>query len=78
MASRVAAGVYKRTFGSMFGMMASAIGYGDSNQSQTPEEQEAEKMAQAQKDYVCITFLERQADIFVRWVLKRGNLLMSK
>lgn len=62
----------------MFGMMASAVGYGDSNPQQTPEEQEAEKMAQAKKEYVSITFLERQADIFVRWVLKRGNLLMSK
>ena len=65
MARYVASGLYNRTFGYLFG------GGSDTG---TPEGEDAE----TDVEYVCVEYLERQANIFTRWALKNENTLMSR
>lgn len=63
MASNVASGLYSRTFGYMFGGAEPAATQDESD----PNE-----------EYICLDYLERQSDIFVRWATKNELNLMSR
>ena len=64
MAYAVGAAVYNRTLGYMFG----SGGQDAAQNLDAPEDQE----------FICMGYLERQADIFVRWALKNDKGLLSR
>jgi len=65
-ATAVVSGLYRNTFGYFFG------GGSDNQESvETQGEQDLDK------EYICVDYLERQCDIFVRWAFKNELTLMS-
>ena len=64
MAKAAASGLYRNTIGYLFGG-----GSGEQDQDNSEEDMD--------KEYICVDYLERQSDIFVRWALKNEKTLMT-
>ena len=63
MARAVASNVYSRTMGYLWG--------GSQSQADTSE-------PEADAEYICVDYLNRQSDCFVRWAIKNEISLMSQ